>query len=81
MTNTMIRPQVIRNTYPVWDKAGNRLQLIHVRYACGHEDQWYSLDLGKGWKPRTKPQIMADELRITCPIGYKLCRKCSEAAS
>jgi hypothetical protein len=72
-------PAVLDNLYPVWDKAGNKLQRITVRYACGHTDSWYSLDLGKGWKPRTKQQIMADELRITCPMGWKVCKRCANA--
>jgi len=57
------------------------MQKIHLRFYCGHEETYFSLDLGKGWKPRTKAQIERDELRITCPIGYKTCRACSEPKS
>ena len=74
-----IRPEVLSNLYPTWDKAGNKLQKIHLRFACGHEETYYSLDLGKGWKPRSKAQIFRDELQITCPKAYKVCRACAEA--
>jgi hypothetical protein len=70
------QPAVLDNLYPCYDRAGNKMQRIRVRYICGHEDQWYSLDLGKGWKPRTKRQILEDELRITCPMAWKVCKGC-----
>ncbi len=73
-----LAPAVLSNRYPCWDRAGNKLQEISIRFACGHVETYYSLDLGKGWKPRGRPQIERDELRTTCPIGVKLCRACSE---
>ncbi len=76
-----VKPAVLENTYPCFDSAGNRLQHIRLRFICGHIEDFYSLDMGRGWKPRTERQIEQDELRITCPIGWKLCRACSEPAS
>ena len=73
----IVKPRVLDNTYPVYDRAGNKLQRIRVLYACNHEDEWYSLDLGKGWKPRSARQIMNDELRITCPMAWKVCQHCA----
>lgn len=79
-TTTTIKPAVLLNKYPHYDSAGNKMQLIKLLFVCGHTEQFGSLDLGKGWKPRTNRQLMDDHLRITCPIGYKLCRACSDAA-
>jgi hypothetical protein len=76
-----VRPQVLSATYPYYDSARNRGQLIRLLFCCGHEEQYLSLDLGKGWKPRTKRQIFNDELRITCPAAYKLCRECSTGSA
>jgi hypothetical protein len=70
------QPAVLDNLYPVYDRAGNKMQRIRVRFYCGHIEEWYSLDLGRGWKPRTKRQILADELRITCPMAWKVCKGC-----
>jgi hypothetical protein len=78
MTTTSVKPAVLVNHYPFYDRAGNRMQLIRLRFICGHEEEFGSLDLGKGWKPRTTRQLADDHLRITCPIGWKLCRTCSE---
>jgi hypothetical protein len=74
------KAEVLDCSYPVWDAAGNKAQRIALRYICGHTETYLSLDLGHGWKPRSRRQIAADELRITCPAGWKLCRACSEAA-
>ena len=79
-TSTDSVPEVLSNRYPVWDRAGNKLQEIVIRFGCGHVESHFSLDLGKGWKPRTKKQIANDELFITCPMGVKLCRECSKGA-
>ena len=81
----IVKPSVLINQYPYYDPAGNKGQRIRVRYCCGHEKEWYSLDLGRmggfKWKPQSNAQIMREELTITCPIGYRLCRDCAEAAS
>jgi hypothetical protein len=76
-----VKPAVLINRYPVYDSAGNRLQEVMLRFICGHTERYFSLDIGKGWKPRTNRQIERDELRITCPIGWKLCRACSESGA
>lgn len=84
-TETSLQPAVITNRYPVRDSAGNVMQEIGLRFICGHEEHFYSLDLGrvggKRWKPRTTRQLFDEHLRITCPMGYRLCRACSEAQS
>lgn len=49
-TNPIVNPEVLLSRYPIWDKAGNKMQQIRVRYCCGHEREWLSLDLGKGWR-------------------------------
>jgi len=77
-TNILAKPAVLVNKYPHFDSAGNKMQLIRLRFICGHEEQFGSLDLGKCWKPRTNRQLMDDHMRITCPIAWKLCRACSE---
>jgi hypothetical protein len=81
LVTTTEKPAVLVNRYPVWDGAGNKLQQIRLRFICGHEEEYFSCDMGRGWKPRSDRQIARDELRITCPIGWKLCRACSETAS
>lgn len=81
---TAIKPAVLINKYPVYDIAGNTLQQIRLRFICGHEEEWFSLDLGHmggyKWKPMTDRQLTNEHLRTTCPIGYKLCRACLEAS-
>lgn len=72
-----VKPGCLSNLYPRFDKAGNKLQEITIRFGCGHVETYYSLDLGKGWKPRSKRQIERDELFITCPSAVKLCKECS----
>ena len=57
-TNILAKPAVLVNQYPHFDSAGNKMQLIRLRFICGHEEQFGSLDLGKGWKPRTNRQLM-----------------------
>lgn len=76
-TDGLTVPAVLVNQYPYFDSAGNRLQRIRLRFVCTHEEEYFSLDLGKGWKPRSSRQIERDELRITCPIGFKLCKECA----
>jgi hypothetical protein len=78
MTTTSVKPAVLLNLYPFYDRADNRMQLIRLRFICGHEEEFGSLDMGKGWKLRTDRQLADDHLRITCPISWKLCRTCSE---
>src|SRR5678816_1129530 len=73
------KPAVLDNKYPVWDSAGNKMQFVRLRFACGHEESYYSLDMGRGWKPRTNRQLFDEHLRITCPMAYTLCKACSEA--
>ncbi|HYW90439.1 MAG TPA: hypothetical protein VFB50_21900 [Chloroflexota bacterium] len=75
-----VTPAVVSSRYPIWDRAGNKMQMVTLRFICGHEETFGLLDMGRGWKPRTKSQLVDDHLRITCPIGWKLCRDCSEAA-
>jgi len=81
-TSTRNKPAVLLNRYPYFDAAGNKGQLVRLRFVCGHEEQFFSLDLGRmggyRWKPRTNRQLMDEHLRITCPIAYVLCRACSE---
>lgn len=77
-----VKPAVLINQYPVYDVAGNKLQKIRLRYICGHEREWFSLDLGRmggyRWKPMTDRQLMNEHLRITCPIAWKVCAACAE---
>jgi hypothetical protein len=81
-TAIVTKPAVITNRYPVRDSAGNITQEVGLRFICGHEEHFYSLDLGrtngKRWKPRTTRQLFDEHLRITCPMGWKLCKACSE---
>jgi hypothetical protein len=79
-THSSVAPAVLDNLYPVWDRAGNKMQRIRLRFVCGHEETSYHLDLGHGWRPRTKRQILEDELRITCPLAWKVCRDCEAGA-
>ncbi len=76
-----VKPAVLANDYPRWDRAGNKVQIVRLLFICGHEETSYRLDLGKGWKPRTRAQLMNDELRISCPEAWKLCRACSQPAA
>ena len=84
-TQTIVKPAVLINQYPFYDSAGNKGQRIRVRYCCGHEKEWFSLDLGRmggyRWKPLSNAQITREELKSTCPIAYKLCRDCAEGRS
>jgi hypothetical protein len=78
---SVAKPAVTLNRYPVRDSAGNVMQEVGLRFICGHEEHFYLLDLRrvqKGWKPRTTRQLFDEHLRITCPLGWKLCRECSE---
>lgn len=68
-TQPAVKPAVLTNRYPVYDSAGNRMQLIRLRFICGHEEEYGSLDLGRGWKPRSSQQIVNDDLRITCQVA------------
>jgi hypothetical protein len=77
MTTTEVKPAVLENRYPYFDSAGNRMQWIRLLFICGHEEAFGSLDLGKGWNPRTNRQLMDDHLRITCPIAWKVCSTCA----
>lgn len=83
--STSVKPAVLLNIYPYFDPAGNKCQRIRLRFICGHEEEHLSLDLGRmggyKWKPRSNRQLMDEHLRITCPIAWKLCRKCSELES
>ena len=84
-TKKSVKPAVLINQYPFYDAAGNKGQRIRLRFICGHEEEYLSLDLGRTgdyrWKPRSSRQIERDELRISCPIGYKVCRECSKGAA
>jgi hypothetical protein len=61
--------------------AGNHGQLVKLLHICGHEQHFFSLSLGKGWKPRTNAQLVADHLKITCPFAWKVCPACAEAGA
>ncbi len=80
-TPVAVRPAVLLNRYPCFDAAGNKLQHIRLRFICGHETEFFSLALGKGWRARTDRQLRNDYLVTTCPIGFKVCGSCSGAAS
>ena len=71
-----VKPEVLLSRYPVWDRAGNKMQQIRVRYCCGHEREWFSLDMGKGWKPLTKTQIIREEL--VGYVGHRVCQDCAK---
>lgn len=71
------KPAVLLNRYPVFDSAGNKLQQIRLRFICGHEEEFFSLALGKGWRARTDRQLKADYLQITCPTGWRVCSLCA----
>jgi len=80
-TTPTVKPAVLINEFPFIDSAGNRLQHIKLLFICGHTDEWYACDLGKGWKPASNAQLMREHLRITCPIGYKTCPRCAQASN
>lgn len=72
-----IKPRVLENR-PHTDARGNRGQLVGLLYICGHEEHFFSLNMGKGWKPRTNAQLVSDHLKITCPIAWKVCPSCAD---
>jgi hypothetical protein len=77
-TTIVTKPAVLMNR-PTVDSAGNRLQQVRLLFACGHVEESFRLNMNNSMP--TNARLMREELAISCPAAYKLCRQCSEATS